>query len=227
MTSETRQRIGHLGCGLVLGLSLLLFLLPGNYTPSGLTPDAWLAVMMALLLLFWLGLLLGLGLLMLRYLPFFQQIKGPLLFFGLFVMGLRAFTFLQSFSELGWPASQFFLLLAAWLLALIGALLLALCVYLWYQDRAIRLVAVTFLAAVWLLIAYTRWHGPEQTLQDVFLGVLPAELFGLLCFAQFVFVLAPFFFAWHTVRLAYREWTRADMLLVTDDHGESMVEKIT
>lgn len=221
---ETRQRMGRLGWGILLGLSLLLFLLPANYTPAGLTPDVWLVMMVSILLLFWLGQLLGVGLLLVRYLSFFQQIKGPLLFLGLFMIGLRLFTYLQTFTDLGWPTSQLFLLLAVWLLALIGALPLVLSVYLWYQDRAARLLAITFLVIVWLLVAYTRWRGPERILQDAFQGTLPAGLLGLLCFGQLVFVLAPLFFIGHSLRLLYREWTRADMQLITDQNSDSPVE---
>lgn len=227
LKKEIRQRIGRFGWGIILGLSLLLFLLPGNYTPTGLSPDIWLAIMLGILLLFWLGLLLGVGLLLVRYLPFFQQSKGPLLFLGLFMVGLRSFTYLQALNDLSWPTSQLFLMLAVWVFALIGVMPLALSVYLWYQDRSVRLVAITFLVVVWLLVAYTRWRGPEQALQDTFQGVLPAELFGLLCFGQLVFVLAPLFFVGHSLRLLYREWTRADMLLADDHPPDSIVEKTT
>ncbi|MBK7919063.1 MAG: hypothetical protein IPJ94_22935 [Chloroflexi bacterium] len=209
---ETRQRIGRLGWGVILGFSLLLFLLPDSYVPTALPPEVWLLMMIGALLLFWLGLFLGVGLLLVRYLPFFQQIKGPLLFLVLFMMGLRSFSYLQTFSDLGWPASQIFLVLAIWLFVLISVLPLVLGIYLWYQDRAARLLAITLLAIVWLLVAYTRWRGPEQIFQDTFQGALPAELFGLICFGQLVFVLAPLFFIGHSLRLLYREWTRVDML---------------
>jgi hypothetical protein len=209
---QTHRKSGRFGWGIILGLSLLLFLLPGNYTPTGLPPDVWLVMMVGILLLFSLGLFLGVGLLVVCYLPFFQQIKGPLLLLVLLMIGLRSFAYLQTFTDLGWPASQLFLLLSVWLLVLIGALPLVLGVYLWYQDRAVRLWAITLLAVVWLLVAYTRWRGPEQIFQDTFQGELPAELFGLICFGQLVFVLAPLFFIGHSLCLLYREWTRADML---------------
>jgi len=225
LEKETRQRSGRFGWAIVLGISLLLFLLPGNYTPAGLTPGMWLAVMVVILLLFVLGLLLGVGLLLVRYLPFFQQVKGTLLFLGFFIIGLRTFTYLQTFNGLRWPASQLFLMIAVWLFALIGAMPLLLGVYLWYQDRSVRLFAITFLALVWMLVAYTRWRGPEQTLQDAIQGTLPAELFGLICFGQLIFVLAPLFFIGHSLRLLYREWTQADMLLGTDNHPDSTMEK--
>jgi len=229
--SSLREKIvrqsGRFGWAIVSGISLLLFLLPGNYAPAGLAPSLWLAVMVGILLLFWLGLLLGVGLLLIRYLSFFQQIKGPLLFFGLFMISLRAFAYLQTFNNLIWPASQLLLMFSVWLFALIGAIPLVLSVYLWYQDRSVRLVAITLLAVVWLLVAYTRWRGPEQTLQAAILGILPAELFSLICFSQLIFVLAPFFFIGHSLRLLYREWTRADMLFTADHHPDPLVEKAT
>lgn len=225
LQQETRRRIGWFGWSIVLGSSLLLFLLPGNYTPYGLASDVWVAMMVSILLLFWLSQTLGVGLLIVRYLPFFQQIKGPLLFLALFSIGLRLLTLLQMLDSRGWFFSQLYLLLAGWSLTLIGVMLLALSVYLWYQDRTVRLVGVTFLAVVWLLVIYTRWRGPEQVIHDTFRGVLPPELFGLICFTQFVFVLTPLFFIGHSLRLLYREWTRADMLLLIDHRLNPVAEE--
>lgn len=225
MKQETRRQIGRVGWGIVFGSSLLLFLFPGTYTPDGLASDVWLAMMVSILLLFWLSQTLGVGLLIVRYLPFFQQIKGSLLFLALFSIGLRLLTLLQTSDSRGWFFSQLYLLLAGWSLTLIGAMPLALSVYLWRQDRAIRLVGGTFLAVVWLLVLYTRWRGPEQVIYDTFNAVLPPELFGLICFTQFIFVLAPLFFIGHSLRLLYREWTRADMLLLTDHRLDPVAEE--
>ncbi len=212
MKEKTRQRIGRTGWGLVLGVSLLTFLLPGNYTPPGIAPGAWLAVMVGFLLFFSLGLIVGVGLLITRYPLFFQQFKGVLLFSGLFLIGLRAFTSLQAVTHQGWLVSQLLLLVSVWLFALIGVMPLTLGVYLWRQDRSARLFALTILILIWSLTIYTRWRGPEQTLQDAAQGNLPAELSGLLCLGQLIFVLTPLFFIGHSIRLVSREWTRADTL---------------
>ena len=219
------KQSGRFGWSLVLGVSLLLFLLPGNYAPAGITPGVWLAVMVGILLLFWLGLLLGVGLLMVYYLPFFQQFTGTLLFLALFILGLRTFTYLQTAGDPGWPASQLLLMVSIWLFALIGILPLVLGVYLWYQDRSVRLLAVTLLATVWLLVAYARWQGPEQIVQNAFEGTLPAGLMGLICFSQLVFILAPLFFIGHSVHLLSREWAQPDAVLASEPPPESNVEK--
>lgn len=208
-TAKTRKLSGRLGWSLVLGMSLLSFLLPGNYTPAGLPPDAWLVMMVGILLLFCLGLLLGMALLLIRYLPFFQQFKGTLLFLGLFIIGLRIFAYLQTVADLSWPFSQLLLMVSVWLFAFVGILPLVLSVYLWYQDRSVRLLALTFLITVWLLVAYTRGQGPEQIFQNAIQGTLPAELFSLICFGQLVFILAPLFFIGHSLRLLYSEFIQA------------------
>ena len=220
-----RLRIGYVGWGVVIAISLLLFLLPPNFAPSGLSSEVWLLVMVAILLFSLLGLLLGMGLLLIRYWPFGKQIQGILLFFALFVIVFRAFTFLQTVTQPGWLVSHLFVLFGTWLFALVGAMVLSLTVYFWFQDYSMRVLAVTFLIVIWSLVLYTRWRGAEQIVQDVYRGVLPAELMSVICYRQLVLLLAPLFFVGHSCCLLYREWVRADMQLVSQPLSTPALEK--
>lgn len=217
---ETRQRIGHFGWGGIFGFSLLILLLPTNSSPAGIST----LILLGVVLLAWLGLLMGVGLLLIRYCSFFQQSKGLLSFLVLFMIGLRAFNFFQTLNIQSWLGSQLFLLLMIWVLAVMMALPVIMSIYLWHQDHAVRLTAITFLVIVWLLVAYTRWRGATQIFQDVFQMTLPAELSGLFCFGILVFILAPLFFIGHSIRLVYRELSQADMLEDREWLSEPFVE---
>lgn len=196
---------GRLGWGLILVISSFLFLLPMQTTPGSISPEVWLLVMMALLLLTWLGLGVGAALLLVRYLPFFQQLRGTLLFLLLFVVGLRLFTTLQGHMESA-LLSRVFLVVAVWLLTLPIILGMALCIYMWFRDQTVRLIAITFLAIPWLFVLYVRNQGAEKLLQNTMQATLPGELFALICFGELIFVLAPLFFIGHSLRLLYREF---------------------
>lgn len=194
-----------MGWGLILGISSVLFLLPTQSTPGSTSPEAWLLIMISLLLLTWLGLIIGTALLLVRYLPFFQQLKGTLLFLGLFMVGLRLFTVLQGQAEMALLA-RVFLVVSAWLLTLPVALGMALGIYMWFRDQTVRLIAVTFLVIPWLFVLFVRNQGAEKLLQNTMQATLPGELFALICFGELVFVLAPLFFIGHSLRLLYREF---------------------
>lgn len=194
-----------MGWGLILGISSVLFLLPTQTTPGSTSPEVWLLLMISLLLLTWLGLIIGIALLLVRYLPFFQQLKGTLLFLGLLMVGLRLFTVLQGQAEMALLA-RVFLVVSAWLLTLPVALGMALGVYMWFRDQTVRLIAVTFLVIPWLFVLFVRNQGAEKLLQNTMQATLPGELFALICFGELVFVLAPLFFIGHSLRLLYREF---------------------
>ncbi len=200
-----------MGWGFILGISVLLFILPTQSTPGNVSPDVWLLVMIALLLLTWLGLVVGHVLLLVRYLPFFQQLRGTLLFLGLFMVGLRLFPALQNHIESA-LFSRIFLVVAVWLLTLPVTLGMALCVYMWFRDQTVRLIAVTLLVIPWLFVLYVRNQGAEKLLQNTLQATLPGELFALICFGELIFVLVPLFFIGHSLRLLYREFLqpRAD-----------------
>lgn len=221
---ETRQRIGRFGWGFILGFSLLILLLPATYVPAGISSNVWSVILLGVFLLVWLGLLLGVGLLFIRYFSLFQQSKGLLLFLSLFMIGLRMFTFFQSSIIQSWLGSQLFLLLMMWLLVVMMTLPVVMSIYLWHHDDAARLTAITFLLIVWLLVAYTRWRGDTQIFKDVFQMTMPAELSGLFCFGILVLILAPLFFIGHSIRLVYRELSQADMLEVSGQLSEPLVE---
>jgi hypothetical protein len=201
---------GRFGWGFVLGTNILLFLLPTQSVPAGLSTEAWLLTALGILLLSWLGMLTGIGLLVIRYHWFFKQIKGVLLFLGLLVVGFRLFFMIfQIRNDSGWFFSQLSFLLTVWLIILPFALVLATAYYLWFNDQSVRFLAIILLIIPWLLIFYIRNQSAEQLLLDIIQVNLPGELFALICFGQIVFVLAPLFFIGHSLRLVYREFSRA------------------
>lgn len=222
---ETRQRIGRFGWGLIFGFGLVILLLPTKYIPPGLSPNIWFIILLGVVLLAWLGLLLGVGLLLIRYFPFFRQSKGLLLFLAVFMIGLRIFiTVYHAPTIQSWLGSQLYLLLMVCLLVLMVAMPLVMSIYLWHQDHAARITAITFLVIVWLVVAYIRWRGATQIFQDLFQMTMPAELSGLFCFGILVLILAPLFFIGHSIRLVYRELSQADMLEESEWLSEPIAE---
>lgn len=206
--SRLRQWSGRLGWGLVSGISILLFLLPTQPALGGGPAETWLLIMLSLLVLSWLGMSIGIGLLLIRYLPFFQQFRGVLFSLGLLMVGLRLFTHLQPLAETEIFA-RILLVVSIWLFTLLVALVLALVVYMWVCDQSVRLMAVISVVLPWSFILYIRSQGPEKLWHNTLQGNLPPELMTLICFGNLLFLLAPLFFVGHTMRLVYREFLRA------------------
>lgn len=226
MTNNTpfRRRAGRIGWAILLVMNILLLLAPANYTPTSLSLQTWLVVMIAFLLLILLGFLVGFILLFVRYMTFFKQFRGTLALLIPLLVGLRVFAWLQTITNPGWPLSQMLLLVPVWLMGLLVTLPIALAVYLWYQDQSIRILGYTLLIIVWSLVFYVNRVGPESLLLEIFRGDALPELMGMLCVGQIAIVLVALFFIGHSLRLIYREWTRADMQLITDRSSESPVE---
>lgn len=207
----THQRLGRIGWGILLAASILLFLIPANYVPAAISPQTWLVMMIAFVLLMLVAFLLGFGLLLVHYLPVFKQVQGTLALFAALLLGLRVYTWMQFLPELRWPLSQIMLLLPMWLLALFLALPISLTIYLWHQDQSVRVLGYTLLIVVWALVFVVNQVGPESLMVTLIRGDVLPELMGMLCFGQSVILLGLFSFVWHTGRLLYREWTSADM----------------
>lgn len=222
--SPTRQRLGRIGWGILLVANLLLFLIPANYVPKAISPQSWLIIMLAIVLLVLLASLVGFGLLVVRYLPVFKQARGTLALFVALLLGMRLYSWGQALPDLSWPLSQMMLLLPIWLLSLLLALPITMGIYLWHKDQSVRVLGYMLVIIVWVLVFAVNQVGPESLIVTMIRGDALSELMGMLCFGQSVILIALFFFVWHTGRLLYREWTKADMQLITEQNSESPVK---
>lgn len=205
MSLVKRRRLGWwlVGLGSAVGL-----LLPSTFTPAGITPGVWLAIMLTMIILPTLALIIGGIFLLLGYQEFFRRPVGLITLVVAFVIVLRIVNPLIEQAERPWPLSQIFLLAAFYFLALTMILFFALIFYLWHRDHAVQLFAITALLSVWALAIYVRIHGPDQTLVDALLGRFPSELIALLCIGNFVVILTPIFFVIHVLRVVSQEFDR-------------------
>lgn len=222
--TPARQRLGRIGWAILLVTNILLFLVPANYTPKAISLQTWLVIMIGFLLLTLSGFLIGLVLLFVRYLPFFKQGRATVVLFIALLLGMRIFVYLQNITKLAWPFSRIMLLLPVWLLVLLVALPIVLAIYLWHQDQSVRILGYTLLIIVWALVIYVNQVGPEALITNIIRGQALPELMGMFCFGESVIFLTLLFFAWHTLRLIYCEWKRADMQSITDRNFESPFE---
>lgn len=204
----SKKRAKRLGWALTLIGSLMIFLLPidgiAAYVGSFL-------VTRALFLLIVMALFIGTCLFIFSYRPFFKSIKGVLLYFTWLTLGARLLAYLNSFNEPSWLNNRIHLLNASWLFVVPFALGLALLTYLYYQDKAVPILAVFLLACTWGLAAYIYYRGPLQLFDDLALVQVPMELWTILCSCLWLQIIVPLSFLGHSLRLIDRECSRKDM----------------
>lgn len=209
---------GYLGWILCLGITAFLFFLPIRAMETALSLEVTLLLVLGIMFFSWVGLMVGAVLLMIRYPAFFKTIKGVALFLSLFALDIWLAAPLLYQTDMGWFSQQLFFLLTVWISALPFILLVVLSAYLWFQDKAARLLAVTLLTIVWAFAIHIRDRSAAQLLLDMIQMSLPAWLTAFACFSQMVVVIAPLFFLGHSLRLFYREIIRSglDDVMVPD-----------
>jgi len=199
----------QLGWFLVLSSSLMIVLIPSDFSTLPLTGDMLLLTLLFLLAALLIGLLGSVALLFLAYR---ESLRQPWIM--LFLTGLVAVAAVLSNSGLLeselWVLQKLALLLASWGLVAMIALGMAVLAYLIYQDHSVVLVMLTYLALVWVFVFYLRQQGPAQLLQNSLsatagrtLPLLPP----LYCLAFWLALIAPFSFIGHTLLLLHAEWS--------------------
>ena len=185
-------------CG---GASLIIFLIAllGNGASQTALLVGVLLIVAALL-----ALLVGAGLLVWAYRAFFAGGWGVALWLGVALLALLLPAALPS-TRLGSAVGE---VASAWGVAAVLALGPTLWLYLRRTDHGLRVVALTFLALVWLLYSLGQALGWDALLHSLVVGgagpaAAPIQL--LLCLAIWVFFVAPLAFVWQTIVLLRRE----------------------
>jgi hypothetical protein len=213
-TAKWQRRCSRLGWVIVAGGSALLFLLPGDYSGPAVSAETWLLLMALFLLTIWLGLFLGVLLLIAGHLAFFKRVEGVLLFASLMAICLRLWPLIAgSEAPANWLVRQLAFVATFWLFVLPFALGVVLLIYLVYRDKAVQATAVTLMLFIWTMLIYARYYGPEYLVREILMGGTPEQIWWfqtILCLTFWLLVLGPLSFLGHTVRLVYQELSVSD-----------------
>lgn len=206
--SKWTRRFSRLGWGLLIGISLLLFLMPHEYSNTGLEPTTVTYLLISIFLGGITFLLVGIGFVMLGHLSFFKRAWGVLLFIALLTLGMVLFFRLQQEGS-GWLISHIALLFGMWGMASMVALGMAVFVYLVFQDKSVRLFALAFLTTMWLSIFYVRRLGAAEFLESIVTNSASTSFWdytSLICLLYWVSLIGPFSLLAHLARLLIKEW---------------------
>ena len=211
-----RQRLQYGGWGILGVLNLLFIPLVANYSfPETMSEQLLVIIFFLLTFLLWGSGVVGIGFIIFGYLNAFKEIKLLALLVAMYGFCVYMGPSLNLLDGTwGGLKNIFILFFYVWASILPFGLGLAICVYLFYRDQSVQLVAITALVYVWGPLLYTRGQDLVGFVTVMISGPI-GELWWFhmtTCFSLWLLVLGPLSFLKHGLSLLYQEWSKQDML---------------
>lgn len=198
----------RIGWGVMVLTTLTILVLPERFDlPAETGTSQLMLTYIAWASILFLFSFLGITLLVLGYIQFFQRFEGILLFTGLILLGVWAGTWTQM-EEAAWLRGRAQLLMLVLGVVSMLAIAEAIALYLIFHDRGIRLLGVVLMVNVWVLFLWIRQVGPDTVLIETVISQRPLllRLFqSSTCVSIWITILAPISFIGHTIRLLHHE----------------------